>query len=149
MWLEGRIARSERIPNPLDRLATAIIRIDGDHIETHRAAGELRSLCQEQGRRTNQFPLLVNIDGRPGTGDSPAASKTNFGKDQAIVVQHDKIDLTESAAKVAGDGCKSLIGQEPPGLLLGPGAYSSRGSSDHNSSAASSGNNSSGAPLIS
>lgn len=51
--------------------------------------------------RTAELSLLEKIDGLNGGYESPAGSITDLDEHQAIGIQHDEVDLAETAAIIA------------------------------------------------
>ena len=78
-----------------------------------------------------------------------AAAIANLNKNQAVVIQHDEINFTQAATEISVYRDKALALQRFKGELLGVKAYSSRVSSNHDSSSADAGNCSSGSLLMS
>lgn len=123
--------------------------IDGDDVKAHRAVGELWSSGEKQGGRSNEFLLLAGVNGQAGVRQTAAASIAYFGKYQAIIVEHDQVDLAEATAEVLCDIGQALRIQEFASQFFGIRAYSSCVASNHDSSSAASGSIISGPSLMS
>lgn len=89
-----------------------LVSIDGNDIETHCMVSEACAFGEKQGGRANQFLLLAVVDRLAGARKAIAAAKAYLDKDQVVLVQHDQVDFTKTAAKVFRNGYQSTSRKE-------------------------------------
>lgn len=109
----------ERIAQPFDRGAPIAIAVDADDVESSGIPGEVSTGRQEHFGRADEPALLVIIDRQDGPGEAAVRAIAYFDKDQAIVIEHDQVDLSMTATVIARYGAQALIPQESECELLG------------------------------
>jgi len=75
------------------------------------------------GSRADDLVLLIAVDSMAGGCERCRCSIANFNEYQTVAVEHDQIDLTTAAVKVACDGTESPTDQVLKGQLLCALAY--------------------------
>lgn len=77
---------------------------DSNDIESHREIRKAIIPCDDHGCCQNDFALFMLTDGMVGGGrKSGRYSVTNFNKCQALLIEHDEIDLATTAMKISSD----------------------------------------------
>lgn len=95
------------ILQPLDPDLAASCLVDADDIEARFSVGMRRPPAQKKFGRPTEFPLLELIDGLGSGHEAIFGPVTHFHEDEAIGIQHDEIDLSETTAVVAFDAAQA------------------------------------------
>ena len=132
--LQGSVPGSKRVLDPLDRFA-----VNSNNVEAYYAFGVTRVPCEKEGGSTNEFTLLVYVDGRACTREVVARAVANLSEYETVGVPHNEVDLAEAAAEVSLQGFQALALQVAESEIFGVKPYSSCVSPNHGSSSASSG----------
>lgn len=85
---------------------------DGDDVEAHRVIGEVRVSGQEHCGGAHKLLLLSVIHRNCGRHESGRLAITYFDENEAVVMEHDEVDLTAAMMKVTGNQPQTLIRQQ-------------------------------------
>jgi hypothetical protein len=79
------------------------------NIETHDVTGIAAIARIEHSGRTDDFALLMAINGMARLREFRRGSITDLHERQAPIVQHDQVDFTTAATKVARNRSQALL----------------------------------------
>ena len=107
LGLKRRVIRPKSILDPANRgwLTT----LDCHDVESHDVICVVTVACVEKGGRADYFLLLVAIHGMAGLCKAGGGSESDFHEDEALVVEHDQVNLAAATAEVSGNRTQALL----------------------------------------
>ena len=105
----------ECVPDPLDGPAPVRAGIDTDNVEPRRPSRECGAPREKNFGCPDELFLFRPIHGQGGARESAGGSVSHFDEYDAIIVEHDEIDLAMAAAKIALDRRQSPVLQVSTG----------------------------------
>lgn len=70
--------------------------------------------------------LFLPVDGCGGSRKRASAAAANLNENEAILVQHDQINFTETRAKIAFEAAEAAVAQKLQSAIFSGFSYSSR-----------------------